>query len=154
MGEKAEPLYDDDTMRIMSEAYAAADRKLGVSDKALQVTVAVAIIRALNDGERDAARLASLALAEVGIEADANDLRADARAALAEDAAGNADEHGAGSMTVSEGEAAAGTDTGADTASDGEAGTAVGANTGPGTKKAAPTQPLRPGWINLMSLIG
>jgi len=65
VGEEAEPLYDDGTMRIMSEAYEAADKQLGVSDKALQVTIAVAIIRALNDGERDPKRLAALAISEV-----------------------------------------------------------------------------------------
>ena len=70
MGEEAEPLYDDDTMRIMSEAYAAADKELGASGKALQVTMAVAIIRALNEGERDAERLAALAVSEVRGEGD------------------------------------------------------------------------------------
>ena len=70
MGEEAEPLYDDDTMRIMSEAYEAADKELGVSDKVLQVTMAVAIIRALNDGERDPKSLAALAVSEVRGEGD------------------------------------------------------------------------------------
>ena len=65
MGEKAEPLYDDETMRLMSAAYEAAEKELGVSDKALQVTMAVAIIRAINDDERDLERLTALAVAAV-----------------------------------------------------------------------------------------
>lgn len=65
MGEDAEPLYDDETVRLMSEAYEAADKELGISDKALQVTMAVAIIRAINDGEREPARLTALALSAV-----------------------------------------------------------------------------------------
>jgi len=65
MGENAEPLYDDETVRLMSEAYEAADKKLGTSDKALQVTMAVAIIRAINEGERDSARLTALAISAV-----------------------------------------------------------------------------------------
>lgn len=65
MGENGEPLYDDETVRLMSEAYEAADKKLGTPDKALQVTMAVAIIRAINDGERDSARLTLLALSAV-----------------------------------------------------------------------------------------
>ncbi len=68
MGETAEPLYDDETLRLMSEAYAAADKKLGTSDKALQVTMAVAIIRAINEDERDPARLAALAVEAVRVD--------------------------------------------------------------------------------------
>jgi hypothetical protein len=71
MGEKAEPLYDDETTRIMSEAYEAADKKLGESDKSLQVTMAVAIIRGINDGERDVERLTALAISAVRGEAQA-----------------------------------------------------------------------------------
>lgn len=62
MGEETEPLYDDETLRLMSEAYEVADKELATDDKALKVTLAVAIIRAINEGERDAKRLAALAL--------------------------------------------------------------------------------------------
>ena len=65
MGESAEPLYDDETLRLMSEASEAADKELGTSDKALQVTMAVAIIRAVNEGERDPGRLAAAAVLAV-----------------------------------------------------------------------------------------
>jgi len=166
MGEEAEPLYDDDTMRVMSKAYGAADKELrvsGVSDKALQVTMAVAIIRAINDGERDAARLATLALAEVGIEAEGRDLLADdAGADAATDdasAEGDIDDTAAATegeaVASSDAEAAAGTDaSGADVPDDEDTDAATEANAVPGSKRTASTQPLRPGWINLMSLIG
>ena len=65
MGENAEPLYDDDTMRVMSEAYESADKDVGTTDKALQVTMALAIIRAINDGERDPDQLSAAAVAAV-----------------------------------------------------------------------------------------
>lgn len=168
MGEEAEPLYDDDTMRVMSKAYGAADKELrvsGVSDKALQVTMAVAIIRAINDGERDAARLATLALAEVGIEAEGRDLLADDAGADAatDDASAESDvddtaaatEGEAVAVASSDAEAASGTDaSGADVPDDEDSDAATEANAVPGSKRTASTQPLRPGWINLMSLIG
>jgi hypothetical protein len=65
MGQETEPLYDDATVRLMSDAYEAADKEIGTSDKALQVTMAVAIIRAINEGERDLDRLAALAVSSV-----------------------------------------------------------------------------------------
>ena len=68
MGESAEPLYDEETTRLMSKAYEAADKGLGTSDKAQQVTMAVGIIRAINEGERDPARLAALAVAAVRVD--------------------------------------------------------------------------------------
>jgi hypothetical protein len=63
--EEPEPLYDDATSRLMTEAYEAADKEVGTSDRALQITMAVAIIRAVNDGERDLERLSALAVAAV-----------------------------------------------------------------------------------------
>lgn len=68
MGQEAEPLYDDATLRLMSDAYEAADKELGTSDKALQVTMAVAIIGAINGGERDLDRLSALAISTVRVE--------------------------------------------------------------------------------------
>lgn len=65
MGNNEEPLYDDAIMRLMSAAYEAADKELGSEDKALQVTMAVAVIRAINEGERDVERLTALAIASV-----------------------------------------------------------------------------------------
>ena len=67
MGEKADPLYDDETMRLMSEAYESADKDVGTTDKALQVTMALAIIRAINDGERDREQLSAAALSAVNV---------------------------------------------------------------------------------------
>lgn len=69
MHEEAEPLYDDETLQLMARAYEAADKEFATADKALQVTMAVEIIRAINEGERDAARLTELALSAVRPEA-------------------------------------------------------------------------------------
>ena len=63
MGEDPEPLYDPALMRLMSEAYEAADRQLGKSIKAAQVAMALAIIRAINDGQRDRQKLIAAAVA-------------------------------------------------------------------------------------------
>jgi hypothetical protein len=71
MGEESEPLYDDATVRLMSDAYEAADKEIGTSDKSLQVTMAVAIIRAINEGERDLDRLSALAVSSVRTEDEA-----------------------------------------------------------------------------------
>jgi hypothetical protein len=68
--EESEPLYDEATSRLMTEAYEAADKEVETSDKALQITMAVAIIRAVNDGERDLERLSALAVAAVRPEED------------------------------------------------------------------------------------
>ena len=65
MGHKEEQLYDDEIMSLMSAAYEAADKEMGSADKALQVTMAVAVIRAINEGERDVERLTALAIASV-----------------------------------------------------------------------------------------
>ncbi len=76
MGNKEDPLYDDAIMRLMSAAYEAADKELGSDDKALQVTMAVAVIRAINEGERDLERLTALAIASVrgdGVEDEKSD---------------------------------------------------------------------------------
>jgi hypothetical protein len=70
MGQQAEQLYDDATMQLMSEAYEAAEKQVGTSDKALQVTMAVAIIRAINEGERDKGRLSALAVSAVRADND------------------------------------------------------------------------------------
>ncbi|MEI9902442.1 MAG: hypothetical protein WDN31_22805 [Hyphomicrobium sp.] len=71
MNQDAEPLYDDITMHLMSDAYEAADKEVGASDRALQVTMAVAIIRAINKGERDLERLTALAISAVRVENNA-----------------------------------------------------------------------------------
>jgi hypothetical protein len=65
MGQETEPLYDEATVRLMSDAYEAADKEIGTTDKSLQVTMAVAIIRAINEGERDLDRLSALAVSSV-----------------------------------------------------------------------------------------
>ncbi len=63
MGKNSEPLYDADTMTLMSEAFSAAAKKVGDADKAAQVAMAVAIIGAINGGQTDRERLVAIAVA-------------------------------------------------------------------------------------------